>query len=565
MPHCDSRSAPAAIKYRRLKEKEAQPLLCFFVFHFLEKFFLHGLRRLGNRALGLSAKFVDLLFISRIVRQASRPADTAANAGHTLDKIVLQAAFGSSEQRLMALLDSIACDGIDMEIRSALLADRLPHRVRHATAPCKNPAVVRGVIQFFLGQLCRVDISTIDERLQFFKRQHTVHIGPDALLAHFQLFRRAWPDKHNLGLWIRLFDALRDGGHRGKVMRDMLQQLWEILAHICDERRAAGSRQKALFHELPALCHGHHIRAERRLHNLIKAQSLDSADHLPQLRIGKLAGNGGRHHRIQLILRIILAAANQVDHLEQIGFIHNRAKRALIDAGAAGDALAVIDMGKLLFILSNRPNFAGRFARAFAVGNGAIGADARAFSAVDAFFFIDMRLLVLIKGDRAHGADVFTAVRNAAAAGIRHFIAAHRAFIAGNIQNFYDVRVFLISPKRHSDALADDRPLLIDATAHRRLFARDDLRRDFQHRPIQLIFKGIPRHFPQHFVFQMLNFGIKFSGFQRNTSSLFPSVNIYRYYFIKFLRKREEPCAWNFSFLSLVWEISATILTRSIV
>ena len=90
--------------------------------------------------------------------------------------------------------------------------------------------------------------------------------------------------------------------------------------------------------------------------------------------------------------------------------------RALIDACAARDALAVIDMRILLLILPNGAHLASRFTGALSVGNCAIWANTRALSAVDALFLVNVRLLVLVKADGAYRANILAAVRNASAA-----------------------------------------------------------------------------------------------------------------------------------------------------
>lgn len=73
-----------------------------------------------------------------------------------------------------------------------------------------------------------------------------------------------------------------------------------------------------------------------------KAQFLDAGDDLAQLRVCKLAGNGGSHHCVKLISFILLAFLNQLNHVQNKGFIHDGAKGALVNACAAGNALVVV-------------------------------------------------------------------------------------------------------------------------------------------------------------------------------------------------------------------------------
>ena len=52
-----------------------------------------------------------------------------------------------------------------------------------------------------------------------------------------------------------------------------------------------------------------------------------------------------------------------------------------------------------------------------------------------------MSLLVLIKGDSAHTAYIFTAVGDTAAARLSYIIAADRTFVTGNINDLDDIGV----------------------------------------------------------------------------------------------------------------------------
>ena len=56
-----------------------------------------------------------------------------------------------------------------------------------------------------------------------------------------------------------------------------------------------------------------------------------------------------------------------------------------------------------------------------------------------------MRHVIFVEGDRAESADVLATVRKATAAGVSDFVAAHRTFVAGDIDNFYDVGVLFVA------------------------------------------------------------------------------------------------------------------------
>ena len=118
--------------------------------------------------------------------------------------------------------------------------------------------------------------------------------------------------------------------------------------------------------------------------------------------------------------------------------------------------------------------------------------------------------LVLGERDGAAAAHVLAAVRKAAAARLGDDMAADRALVAGDLDNFDDIRIMLVAAHCELDALLHDRALLIDTAAHCRLILDDQLR-DLVVCSEEIILKPIPRNLAQYLVFQVLYLGIKFS------------------------------------------------------
>ena len=86
-------------------------------------------------------------------------------------------------------------------------------------------------------------------------------------------------------------------------------------------------------------------------------------------------------------------------------------------------------------------------------------------------------------------------------AGAGNIVAAHWAFVAGDIDNLNHIGIILIPAHSHFNAFFHNGTFLIDTAPHGRLAVFHDdfwnLRVTFE----QLIFKGIPRHFAEYLVF----------------------------------------------------------------
>ena len=130
--------------------------------------------------------------------------------------------------------------------------------------------------------------------------------------------------------------------------------------------------------------------------------------------------------------------------------------------------------------------------------------------------------MVTVKGYCAEAADVLAAVCKAAAAGVCYLVAAHRAFVAGDINDLDNIWVALIAAHSHFYSFGEYSSFLINAAAHGRGLTGDYGLRDIYCCFRQAICPGFPCDFTQDFVFQMLYFRIKFSHF-----CIFPFVYIF--------------------------------------
>ena len=121
-----------------------------------------------------------------------------------------------------------------------------------------------------------------------------------------------------------------------------------------------------------------------------------------------------------------------------------------------------------------------------------------------------MRFLFFVEPNRIARANVLAAMGDASPAGIRDYVAADRTFITGNIDDLDDIGVVFVTAHRELDTLRQDRPFFIYATAHGRFRAGRDLFGNITDAVKQTVLKRRTRNLAQNFVFDQLNFGVKF-------------------------------------------------------
>ena len=77
-----------------------------------------------------------------------------------------------------------------------------------------------------------------------------------------------------------------------------------------------------------------------------------------------------------------------------------------------------------------------------------------------------MRLLMLVKCDSTHTADIFAAVRYTASARLRYIIAAYGTFVTGNIYYLNYVGICRIAAHSDFNTFRNDSSLLVDTASH---------------------------------------------------------------------------------------------------
>ena len=124
-----------------------------------------------------------------------------------------------------------------------------------------------------------------------------------------------------------------------------------------------------------------------------------------------------------------------------------------------------------------------------------------------------MRDVLTVKGKRAEFTHVFATVSKTASASGGNFVAAHRALVASDIDDFDDVRIIGISSHSEFDAFAENGAFLIHAATHSRHFAGNDTLWYIDSVFIERTRLRLSCDFAQNFVFEMLNFSIENSHF----------------------------------------------------
>ena len=102
----------------------------------------------------------------------------------------------------------------------------------------------------------------------------------------------------------------------------------------------------------------------------MEAEFFQAGDNLTEFGIGKLAGYRRSDYGIELVAVVLLALFQQVNHIENIGLIRNRAERTLVNTCAAGNTLVVVDCRRFVLVHRDCLDLAG-------ILTGALAADDR--------------------------------------------------------------------------------------------------------------------------------------------------------------------------------------------
>lgn len=206
-----------------------------------------------------------------------------------------------------------------------------------------------------------------------------------------------------------------------------------------------------------------------------------------------------------------MAALQHIYNIQNKRFIADGTERTCIYACAARNALVIIYASLLVLAHIDSLDLAGGFAGALIVMNGTVGADLGAGTALLTLCLVDMCDMIFIKRDCTETAYILTTVSKATAAGICNLVAAHRTFVTGDINNLYNIRIFLISAHGKFYALIYYRSFLIDAATHGRNLAGHDCHRDIKQIILQGICPCLLCYLAQDFILKVLYFCIKFS------------------------------------------------------
>ena len=106
----------------------------------------------------------------------------------------------------------------------------------------------------------------------------------------------------------------------------------------------------------------------------MESEFFEAGDYLSEFGVGELAGDGRGYYGVHFVV-FALAAFDHVYDVEDVGFVRDRAERALVDAGAAGDAFVVVDFRGGVFVHCDRFDLAGVLARALAADDRGVRAD----------------------------------------------------------------------------------------------------------------------------------------------------------------------------------------------
>ena len=183
----------------------------------------------------------------------------------------------------------------------------------------------------------------------------------------------------------------------------------------------------------------------------------------------------------------------------------------IVSCFTAGDTLLIVDGSGPILIHGDCLDLAGILAGTPTADNGCVGADSGTGSALLTLGLVDVRHMILVKGDGSEPTGILASVCQTATAGVGNFITTHRAFIASRLDYLDHVRIAGISAHSELHAISKNCALLVYTAAHGRRIARNNLLRNIQHFLQQRVIPRQLRNLTQNFILQVLNLCIKFS------------------------------------------------------
>ena len=324
-------------------------------------------------------------------------------------------------------------------------------------------------------------------------------------------------DKYRLNrprtVFLDVFAKLR---HRRQVVRDVLRHLRHVLLDVADKCRTARGGQKALFCQLLGFLLCDHISAQCRFDHIMESQIAQCLLDLSQLDTLELRGNrrcDNRHRVIAAVIRLL----EQLDGIDNGRIVHHCAERTLEHTGAAADALVVVDFRLLHVVHLDGADLAGALTRTHVLGNRLIRTGLCTAAAVNALFRINFHLSGFGSADGALRTGLHAAVRQTAAAGVADGVPVYRTFVTGDVNDLNDA-VSAVAAQRCVHALADDGAFLINAAAHGRLSARNNLKRDRIIYIFHFFVQRVLRHCTKYLILYFLDVGLKTSHARLSSS-----------------------------------------------
>ena len=174
-----------------------------------------------------------------------------------------------------------------------------------------------------------------------------------------------------------------------------------------------------------------------------------------------LADDGRGDDGIDTVACVVLRLLKELDDVKYQAAVADGAEGALVDASAAGDALAVVDNRLVLVVDADGFHFAALHAGTFLGDDGAIGTGLGTLAAFDALGLVD-DAPVVDNGDGVAWTNVLAGMHQAATACGSHHHAGSGALVAGGFHHLDGVGVVLVAPHGHVDAFLYNGTLFVD-------------------------------------------------------------------------------------------------------
>ena len=361
------------------------------------------------------------------------------------------------------------------------------------------------MVQGRLGHLGHVDVLGGQHGVQLLKGEHQIHGGTGAAQMELPLLGHARADEYHPGQGIPVLDVPAQHDHGGGGGGNLGHHVGHMPLYVGHEGRAAGGGHglAAPLVKLGGLRFGGEVGPQRHLPHVVETHLLQGGYHLAG-GAAELAHEGGGQDGVYVQAPLV-RAHQHLDHVHDIGLVHNGAEGALDDALAAGDALGGVDAGLAVLAHGDGIDRAGALAGTHILGNGAVGAGLDALAAQHALGVVDDGAVVL-NADGPFGARLHTAVGDTAPAGRAHADLGDGTLVAGDGHDLHQGGVGPVAAHGHFHPAGDHGPLLVDAAAHLRLGAGDDLLRDVQQVvALELVVPGQPGHGGKYLVLQLLD------------------------------------------------------------